>query len=301
MQFKILTYNNGVGIVTDAILLKELIKINISENIDIVFVGENNVESADIGIWIQNYDLNLLNRFKKNIFFINEEWAGINELSNLHLFDYVICKSKYAKNLLSEYKNVTYVPFISKNYYDPNITRHNYNLHFAGRSIQKNTELVLSSTEKLTLIDPYNRYLVNKNIRHINTYQSTDELIQLLNSHTTHICCSLYESWGHYLYEGLSTGNEIICSNIPTFTEQLDPDLVHFIPTIDKIDYAYRYCKDNKDNIYPLRKAFFVDQYEFTNIIQNFVPIGKNEERKKLFKHIVNESKNKLINFFNSI
>ncbi len=301
MQFKILTYNNGVGIVTDAILLKELIQINISKNIDIVFVGENNVESADIGIWIQNYDLNLLNRFKKNIFFINEEWAGINELSNLHLFDYVICKSKYAKNLLSEYKNVTYVPFISKNYYDPNITRHNYNLHFAGRSIQKNTELVLSSTEKLTLIDPYNRYLVNKNIRHINTYQSTYELIQLLNSHTTHICCSLYESWGHYLYEGLSTGAEIICSDIPTFREQLDPDLVHFIPIKEFSNLNYKYDIDNINKKFPLRRSFYVDENIYKNTIGNLTPKGSIDKKRSLFKHIINTNSDLLLTFLKNI
>ena len=32
MKFKILTYNNRVGIVTDAILLKDLICDNISQN-----------------------------------------------------------------------------------------------------------------------------------------------------------------------------------------------------------------------------------------------------------------------------
>ena len=90
MRFNILTYNNGVGIVTDAILLKDLIYKNISTNVEIKFVGEQELETADVGVWIQNYNINLLNNFKKNIFFINEEWSGIYELSNLHLFDYVI-------------------------------------------------------------------------------------------------------------------------------------------------------------------------------------------------------------------
>jgi hypothetical protein len=113
-------------------------------------VGEHSVETADVGIWIQNYDINLLNLFKKNIFFINEEWAGLHELSNLHLFDYVVCKSKYAHTLLKSHDNVIYIPFISRNFYNPVVQSQNQFLHFVGRSIQKNTELVLSLKNQLT-------------------------------------------------------------------------------------------------------------------------------------------------------
>ena len=301
MRFKILTYNNGVGIVTDAILLKDLIYNNVSEQVDVKFIGEQNLETADIGIWIQNYDINLLNNFKKNIFFINEEWAGINELSNLHLFDYVICKSTYAKNILTSHRNIIYIPFISKDYYDPNITRYSSVLHFAGRSIQKNTELVLSSADTLTLIDPYDRYVVNKNVRHINKYQSTNQLMQLLNSHTSHICCSLYESWGHYLYEGLSTGAEIICSNIPTFKEQLDPDLVHFIPTIEKVDLKYDYDVDNINKKFPLRKSFYVDTDIYNDTINCLIKKGSTEKRRFLFKHIMDTNSKRLVDFFKNL
>ena len=301
MRFNILTYNNGVGIVTDAILLKDLIYKNISEQVDIKFVGEQNLETADVGIWIQNYNVNLLNLFKKNIFFINEEWAGINELSNLHSFDYVICKSEYAKNLLIPYCTTLVFPFISKDYYDPSIIKNNSYLHFAGRSIQKNTELVLSTSKNLTLIDPYNRYNVTNVINHINTYQSTDQLVNLLNSHNIHICCSLYESWGHYLYEGLSTGAEIICSDIPVFREQLDPDLVHFIPTTESIDLNYQYDVDNIDKNFPTRKSFYVDREIYINTLRSFKSNGTGENRRLLFKHIICKNSKLLINFFKNI
>jgi len=290
-----------VGIVTDAILLKELIEKNISENVDVIFVGENHIESSDIGIWIQNYDINLLNLFKKNIFFINEEWAGINELSNLHLFDYVICKSKYAQTLLKSYRNVIYIPFISRNFYNPEVQRHNQFIHFVGRSIQKNTELVLTLKNQLTLIDPYNRYKVCKNVNHINAYQSTDQLINLLNSKNIHICCSLYESWGHYLFEGLSTGNEIICSDIPAFREQLDPSLVHFIPTTEKINVNYQFDFDNINTKFPLRKSFHIDEIGFKNKIENFKPIGKSEERQKLFNNIIHSNNKKITDFITTL
>lgn len=300
MTFNILTFNNQVGIVTDAILLQKILKINFN-NVNIQFINESHILNADIGIWIQNFDINLLNRFKKNIFFINEEWAGSLELSNLYLFDYVICKSFYAKTLLDSYCNVIHIPFISRDLYNKNICRTKSFLHFMGRSIQKNTELVLTQSVPITLIDPYNRYRPETNFNHINTYQTKDQISNILNSHNIHICCSLYESWGHYLFEGLSTGAEIICSDIPVFKENLDPDLVHFIPTKEKTDNSYIFCSDNKNYTYPFRKSFFVDDSIFKYKIENFNPIGKNQERINLFKKIKQNNMNKLINFLSNL
>lgn len=301
MRFNILTFNNQVGIVTDAILLCNLIKTHIDKNVQIIFLNETKCNfDAEIGIWIQNFDVNVLNNFKKNIFFINEEWAGNHELNNLHLFDYVICKSQYAKNLLKDYDNITYIPFISNNILDVRTQKSNRFLHFMGRSIQKNTELVLKQSVPITLIDPYNRYKPHSNFTHINSYQTNESISNLLNSHNIHICCSLYESWGHYLFEGLSTGNEIICSDIPVFKENLDPNLVHFISTVEKTDDSYLYCSENKNNFYKFRKSFFVDENYLKNKIENFETIGKSEERRKLFNKIhdvgCNQIKNFLIN-----
>jgi hypothetical protein len=301
MKFKVLTYNNGVGIVTDGELITKLIKDHITENVTLSFVNEFVIDKFDVGIWIQNFDVNLLNNFKKNIFFINEEWAGINELSNLRLFDYVICKSKYAKNLLAPYCNAICLPFISKNYYNPSIKQNHLTLHFAGRSIQKNTELILKQSQQITLLDPYSLHSPPNHFVHINKYQTQEELQVILNAHNIHLCTSLYESWGHYLYEGLSTGNEIICSNIPAFTENLDPDLVQFVPTKINLDYTYSFDKQNQNGGFPIRQSFHIEQQHLKDIIDNFKPIGKNEERRKLFKNIIDKNSGKLVEFFKNL
>lgn len=302
MRFNILTYNNGVGIVTDAILLKNLIENYICESVQIMFLDNINSDlNADVGIWIQNYDINLLHHYKKNIFFINEEWVGTWELESLHLFDQVICKSQYAKNLLKSYNNITYIPFISKDVYNHNVKRSNNFLHFMGRSIQKNTELVLKQSVPITLIDPYNRYKPPSNFTHINSYQTNESISSLLNSHNIHICCSLYESWGHYLFEGLSTGNEIICSDIPAFKENLDPDLVHFIPCVEATNSEYLFNTDNINNTFILRHSYYVNPLIFEHTLIDFKPKGRSEERRLLYQHIINNSKNKLINFFKNI
>jgi len=307
MKIKILTYNNCVGIVTDAILLDKILTSGgFKTSIEFIdsFINKNDSNDIfDIGVWIQNFDLNLLNRFQKNIFFINEEWAGLHELNNLHLFDYVVCKSKYAFELIKpyNYKNLIYLPFVSRNFYDSSILRYNKFLHFVGRSIQKNTESVLKQNVPITLIDPYDRYNPSTSFTHINTYQTDQQLNHLLNSHNIHICCSLYESWGHYLFEGLSTGAEIICSDIPVFRENLDPDLVHFIPTYESVDMNYTYCKDNWNNAFPIRKTFFVDKNIFTDTIEKFRSKGSVTSRIQLYNSIVNNNSRKILNFFKSI
>ncbi len=297
MKFTILTFNNYVGILRDALLLKEIIK----DNVEIIFLDKLDYNhKSDIGIWIQNCHFHLLENFKINIFYFNEEWFDYN-IEDLKRFNYVICKSKFSYDLIKNYCNAIHLPFVSKNCYDENIPRNKRFLHFMGRSIQKNTELVLNQNVDITLIDPYNRYRPKPNFNHINSYQTDEQLIQLLNSHDVHICCSLYESWGHYLFEGLSTGAEIICSDIPVFKEQLDPDLVHFIPTQEKIDMNYMYCSDNINNLYKFRKSFFVDINYFKNYIKNFEPIGKNEQRRKLFNYIISTNTSNMISFFKNI
>jgi hypothetical protein len=301
MTFTVLTYNNFVGIVTDAYLIKNIIYTNISQNVDVKFIDQlHDNDVADVGIWIQNFNTEQLNRFKKNIFFINEEWSGNHELSNLHLFDYVVCKTNYAKKLLQKYKDVICLPFISRNYYLDINRKHKY-LHFAGRSIQKNTELILKQSQQITLLDPYSLHSPPNHFVHKNKYQTQEELQLILNTHNIHLCTSLYESWGHYLYEGLSTGNEIICSDIPAFTENLDPDLVQFVPTKINLDYTYSFDKQNQNGGFPIRQSFHIEQQHLKDIIDNFEPIGKNEERRKLFKNIIDKNIGKLIEFFKNL
>jgi hypothetical protein len=116
-----------------------------------------------------------------------------------------------------------------------------------------------------------------------------------------HVCISLYESWGHYLFEGLSTGAEIICSDIPAFKEQLDPSLVNFIPTTLNINTDYMYDSDNTNGTFPLRKSFYVDESIFRSTLQNFKPIEKSEERRKLFNHIISRNSQQLIQFLNQL
>lgn len=94
---------------------------------------------------------------------------------------------------------------------------------------------------------------------------------------------------------------EIICSNIPSFTEHLDQSLVHTIPVVEKIDLSYHYCSDNVSGSFPLRKTFFVNEQKFKDVLENFEPIGKEQQRRDMFQDIMSKNSKKLIDFFKNI
>ncbi len=117
-------------------------------------------------------------------------------------------------------------------------------------------EIIGKEKEKINILDANHKYL-NEN-----------ELVYELNNHNIHICCSLYEAWGHYLWEAMSCGKLVICSEIPVFKEYLDPNLVKFIPIkaiyTSVINYEYL-----SNPLYKLRKGYFVDKSKFEDTLNN--------------------------------
>lgn len=305
MKITISTYNNNVGIVSDVFLLQNLLRKNTSHDVGVAFFSTNDFSqletlSGDVAVWVQNPRFEHLNRCKKNIWFINEEWCSEYDFSRIHDFDYVVCKSKYAKTLLEKYRtDVTYLPFLSYDCYDPTIIRTEKFLHLNGHSVQKNTELVMQQTVPLTVLDVTSRFeKIPNNINYITDFLNRNQVNSLLNTHAVHLCPSMYESWGHYLFEGLSTGAEIICSDIPAFSEHLDPDLVHILPAVERKNLDYRFDSDNAANLFPLRKSYYIDPQLFAEYINNFKPKGNNRDRRQLYLDIMSRSEKLLTEFF---
>lgn len=254
MKINIYYFDNGVGMVSDSILIK-----NVLYEYDVVTynVSKNNVyRSSDIGIFIQNVWMDCLDHNQKNIYIVNEEWLNPDEIFYMKEFDHLIVKSEYAKQLLiNEHKSVIKTGFFSldRNFFPKNT---NKILHFKGKSKQKNTELVKNNKDVLILDSDIN-------------YLSENDLVYELNNHDIHICCSLYEGWGHYLWEAMSCGKLVICSEVPVFTEYLDPELVKFIPTngIYKKVMGYEFL-DTKI-YYKYRRGYFVDEYIFKETLKD--------------------------------
>ena len=205
-------------------------------------------------------------------------------------FDHLIVKSEYAKQLLiNEHKSVIKTGFFSldRNFFPKNT---NKILHFKGKSKQKNTELVKNNKDVLILDSDIN-------------YLSENDLVYELNNHDIHICCSLYEGWGHYLWEAMSCGKLVICSEVPVFTEYLDPELVKFIPTngIYKKVMGYEFL-DTKI-YYKYRRGYFVDEYIFKETLKdkNVLLEFQKKNSEKIRSYFLQVNKTNKETFLNTI
>ena len=243
----IYTVNNGVGLIADLSLIQDLLYDHY--DLDVVYLNKiiSSSSSAsfcvlkeyDVGIHLQDFDPELLQQNKKNILIANEEWTGHRKVSDLHKFDKIITKSTLGTELLKPYNsNIVNCGFISKDKYDPTIKKQNTFLHVAGKSIQKGTELVLDSfmhgcnQYRLTVLESNRKHkhiYKSFNINYIDDFLPEKEVTEHYNRNLFHICPSYYEGWGHYVYEGLSTGALLYVTRLPMFLEWLDPDLVIFL------------------------------------------------------------------------
>jgi hypothetical protein len=248
-------WNNGVGVVNHSKLIKTLLYEYDVISYDISI--KNEYRKSDLGIFIQNILPEEFENNKQNIYIVCEEWLTSFEMSHIDWFDYIFVHSNHAKNLLLSlyHKNVINTGFFSLDrYFFPTNTKEL--LHLKGKSIQKNTELVWNYKKDINILDSSHKYL------------SENELIHELNRHDIHICCSLYESWGHYLWEAMSCGKLVICSEIPVFKEYLNPDLVKFVPIKNIYDFVINYEFLNTKN-YKFRKGYFVDNFKFNELLNN--------------------------------
>ena len=286
----IYTSNTGVGLVADVDLLQDL--LHEYYDVDVIFFNWKNEQvyttsestKYDLGIFLQEIEPAFFERAKRNVFFPNEEWLNSTKINSIQEFDKVICKSTFGQQLLSPYnKNVVNTGFISKDKYDPNIVRKNNFLHLGGKSWQKGTETVLNIFNKndlpLAFIQSnknYDNSDKDKNITYINTFLDVRELNRLFNTSSIHLCPSIYEGWGHYLYEALSVGALTYVTKLPMFVEWLDPELVVFNDCVySGLNDDFLFLHKRKNTLHQF--GWLVDESCLENNI--------NEHQKHLEKH----------------
>ena len=317
------TINNGVGLTADVSLIQDLL---IDEyDIDVVYTQHDIADpdqdsitlaqrhgafaNYDVGIFIQEYDIQWLDRNKVNILIANEEWLQSEKLLLLKQFDKIITKSLFAKVLLSPYNNnIINCGFISRDRYVPNIKKQEKFLHVMGKSAQKGSEHVLTSFTStcsqlpLTVIESrdgctFKNLGANLNFNYIKEYISEADLNFNCNSHTTHLCPSYNEGWGHYLYEGLSCGALLYVTKLPMFLEWLDPDLVVFL------DCTFQRCSEDifflnfRNNQYPHQFGWQVSQEDLDSKILNhkhYLENHKPDLARQFFKHLIDQNSKKL-------
>lgn len=299
-------WDNGVGVKVDVQLIKNCLSskflckvfdFSFIENDHENFFNTNINSKFDIGIFNQNYDLSLLDNNRINVYICNEEWLGTESLEDLSSFDHIIVKSKFAKKQIEHlHKNVTCLYFWSRDLFDRNNYLNSKVLHFAGKSIQKNTECLLNN-EDIIIFDSNSRFKDVRNINYHTNYVSTNKLERIFNLCDTHVCPSLYEAHGHYMFEGLLCNKNVVASRLPVWEEQLDPNILSFVDVEEKEDPTYDFLSTENMDRFIFRKGYFVNIDQLDSLL-----FETPKERPRLFvENLFYSNQKAFINFFRSL
>lgn len=308
---RIYYWDNSVGVKVDADLIKDCLDSHFNCEIfdfscsnDAFFNYEIKNDQIDIGIFIQNYDITLLENNNKNVLIVNEEWLSFNESRELDLFDHIIVKSKYAKNILYDiHKSIELLYFWSRDLYSDYYSnfKNKNKLHFAGKSIQKNTESLISNTD-IHIFDSSGRFKDVREEKYYHNFISDNKLQRVFNTCDTHICPSLYEAHGHYMFEGMLCNKTVIASKIPVWSEQIDPSYIVFVD-IDNVsvcnnEYDFLSGENNNSTTkYLWRRGFLINEDQLNSSIEN----SKCKKPRDYILDLFEKNKKTFLEFFKSI
>jgi hypothetical protein len=267
-------YNNGAGTTKDAKIIESI--LSESFKINHVDIKEKSCSSADINVFIQNVDgdsIEFVCCSGINVLIPNVEWIDNFSIDNMPLFNAVFAKSDECFRLFDKiHPNVIKTGFSSVDRYNPNIIKYPTFFHNGGKSIQKNTELVIDVFNDnglpITILDATGRFVgeTKPNIDYINHFVSEDELNFLYNSNQFHICCSINEGWGHYIYEALSSKALVITTNAPPMNEMLTKDECIFIDCHNKVDHPNSpFAKTHSS--FPMRNPNYINRKDFEECV----------------------------------
>ena len=245
-HINIISRSNGVGLDQDAQLIKNSLEAGGME------VSLSHCRSIpawshliptkpkfDANIFLERTFSRWFGTSKINLLIPNQERFPARHIKKLKHIHTVLCKSKHAEEIFSQYSRTELIGFTSA---DRNSTNSAMDFqsyfHLAGKSTLKGTEALLQTWEKhpewptLTLIQHKSNApeQVPANVVLISEYISSEELVQHLNKHGVHLCPSLSEGWGHYIVEAMSCGAVVLTTDAPPMNEIVSASTGTLVP-----------------------------------------------------------------------
>lgn len=240
-DIRIITQDNGVGLVKDADLLESILmsgRFRIEQNrfktnkfrkwlqrLAIQWRGK----IPSINIFLERLHPTLFSSAKLNVLVPNPEWTLPKWIPHLTSLDFVLVKTHHAETIFTDLGCKTrYTGFSSEDRWLPEVTKHAGFFHLAGKSSQKGTESLIALWKKhpdwplLTIVQHPSRADADAsthNIRHILQYLDDAQLKRMQNEHLFHLCISETEGFGHYLMEAMSMKAVVITTHAPPMDE----------------------------------------------------------------------------------
>lgn len=230
-SINLLGCSNGVGISRDISLLKNILE---SAGHDVfcnhTFKYTSIPRSYDLNIWLERFNPLAFDCAEKNVMIPNQEWFEKNWLQYLVGFDAILAKTRFAEKVFTQLNCKThYIGFTSEDRYMPNISKEPIQwIHIAGKSIQKQTELVIKTWSDnpgfphLIIVQDarfWKPRILKKNITFM-LHRVQDDILKILqNTCSVHICPSETEGFGHYIMEAMGCASVVLTTNAAPMNE----------------------------------------------------------------------------------
>lgn len=222
-MINIIYVDNGVGLTKDANLLKSILEsaghqVNLIDKFQVRKFGK-----ADIAIHLEICQSDFFGLGKTNIYIPNPEWYQWGWDKFLNKYQVIVAKTHDCERIFkSKHLNVVYTGFTSEDRYKPCTKFFTY-LHSAGQSETKGTKHVYeawkqNSFKNCVLLSKKYKYASLKNLKS-GQWAPENEYKDIQNMCLVHICPSLYEGFGHYINEAMSTGAVIVTTDAEPMRE----------------------------------------------------------------------------------
>jgi hypothetical protein len=247
--------NNEAGKEVDVAILKEELE-KLGHRVRLFdFLKSQHVTSADINIFLAQFQSDLFPKAKLNWLLANPDFCSGSK-KEIEAFDLILCKTEEAfKIFQSITENVYYLGFMSLDCYQPSVSKDfSQHIHVAGKSKMKGSKELHKVWKKnsdfpqLIFIQRDSDLKSTSNMTLITKRVPRDSLLEMQNRCGIHVCPSQTEGFGHYIMEAMSAGSVVITTDAPPMNEFIkDKRCLVGYATTDHQYYATTYQVDEKE------------------------------------------------------
>lgn len=235
LTINLVSRDNGVGLTVDMGLLEGMLGAA-GHRVARVDWRAHAMYRCDVGIFLELWNPRLARYAGRTVGVFNLEWFQNSWSRDLARVTQLWAKSTEAHEAYQRLRlrTSTLTGFLSRDLYDPGVTRTLSCLHLRGHSDFKGTHAVIEAWRHnptfppLTIISAV-PLEVPSNVRVLGRV-SEDELRHEMNTATIHICPSRAEGWGHYITEALSTKAVVVTTDASPMNEHVRPEWGILIP-----------------------------------------------------------------------
>lgn len=225
LTINLFSMRNGKGLETDEKVLKEAIERDGHQVQSFQHShATNHKHDADVNIFIEMINPEMLSWAPRNWFIPNPEWYR-QELALLDRVDLILCRTEEVEKIFKGMgKKTYYLGFTSPDCLQEGVEKdYTKVLHLAGGSNLKGTPVVLKvwsqrdDMPSLTVVKHNQKpeFAPLSSVMWIGQPLPQVTLRELQNSCGLHLCPSETEGFGHYIMEAMSAGAVVITTDAP--------------------------------------------------------------------------------------